>query len=305
MPAEQTPPTPRDPARNGLRRPAATIVAAFALLVVAAAVLLAVHRPPAGITPPGASRDRLGGAPAPPAELESGYTWDQGSSAPSTPPANPQPDRQPPRRVERIPAPRVAAPSPGLRPPAPGRASAPAAAEGGVARSQQSSSGPGSAGAPAPGPPAGSTEPAPPDLPSPSTQPPAASPAPPAASTDIPPAAPSALPSARPAPAVITPPVPVALDPPPHPGVWHVVVETPGLVAEAQPAQASARVRLRLLVREDGSVGRVEVAVSSGRPELDGAAATAARSWRFLPARRDGSAIASTVLIWVSFVVGP
>ncbi len=83
------------------------------------------------------------------------------------------------------------------------------------------------------------------------------------------------------------------------------MVETPGLVAEAQPAQTSARVRLRLLVREDGSVGRVEIAVSSGHPELDGAAAAAARSWRFLPARRDGSPIASTVLIWVSFVVGP
>ncbi len=277
---------PRDPARNRLRHPAAAIVAAFALLVVAAAVLLAVHRPPAGITPPGASGGkRLGGAPAPPAELESGYTLEQSVGTPPNLPANPRPDRQPPRRVERIPAPRVAAPSPGLRPPASGRASAPAALESEVARSQQPSSGPG--------------------LLSPSTQPPAASPAPPAEPTDIPPAAPSALPSARPAPSVLTPPVPVALDPPPHPGVWHVVVETPGLVAEAQPAQASARVRLRLLVREDGSVGRVEVAVSSGRPELDGAAAAAARSWRFLPARRDGSAIASTVLIWVSFVVGP
>ncbi len=82
-------------------------------------------------------------------------------------------------------------------------------------------------------------------------------------------------------------------------------MEGPGLVAEARPERVSARVRLRLLVREDGSVGRVEIAVPSGRVDLDAAAASAARAWRFLPARRDGSPIASTVLIWVSFVVEP
>jgi TonB family protein len=84
-----------------------------------------------------------------------------------------------------------------------------------------------------------------------------------------------------------------------------MVVEGPGLVAGARPEQASARVRLRLFVREDGSVGRVDIVVSSGRPELDDAAESAAHGWRFAPARRDGTPIASTVLIWVSFVVGP
>ena len=294
MPTEQTP-TPREPARNRLRRPAAAVAA---LLVIAAAILLAVDRPPTGITPPEASRrDRPRGAPAPPAELESGYTWDQGRSTPTTPSADVRLDRQRPRRVS--------APSSGLQAAAPGRASAPAAAGAEVARSQQPPSEPGSAGASSTAQPADSALPALPGQPSPSTQPPAAAPSTPQTPLDVPPAATSSPPSARPAPSVITPPVPVALDPPPHPGAWHVVVETPGLVAEAQPAPASARVRLRLLVREDGYVGRVEVAVSSGRPELDGAAVAAARSWQFLPARRDGSAIASTVLIWVSFVVGP
>lgn len=103
----------------------------------------------------------------------------------------------------------------------------------------------------------------------------------------------------------ITPPVPVTLRPPQHPDAWRVVVETPGLAAEARAEQLAARVRLRLLVREDGAVGRVEVVVPSGRPGLDSAAAEAAAGWRFLPARRDGVPIASIVLIWVSFVVVP
>jgi protein TonB len=103
----------------------------------------------------------------------------------------------------------------------------------------------------------------------------------------------------------VTSPVPVALDPPQHPAAWRVLVESPGLAAEARVESASARVRLRLLVRETGAVGDIQVAVSSGRPELDAAAVEAARGWRFEPARRDGIAIASTVLIWIAFVVGP
>jgi protein TonB len=103
----------------------------------------------------------------------------------------------------------------------------------------------------------------------------------------------------------VTPPVPVALDPPKHPATWRVFVENPGLTAEVRVESNTARVRLRLVVRETGAVGDVQVAVSSGRPELDTAAVEAARGWRFEPARRDGVAIASTVLIWIAFVVGP
>ena len=120
--------------------------------------------------------------------------------------------------------------------------------------------------------------------------PPGLSPAPPVP----PPAAP-----------VITPPVPLSLEPPRHPLAWRVVVEAPGLVAEARPEHVTARVRLRLLVRVDGTVGSVEVAVSSGRADLDDTAARAAGAWRFAPARRDGTPIDSRVLIWVSFVLEP
>jgi protein TonB len=81
-----------------------------------------------------------------------------------------------------------------------------------------------------------------------------------------------------------------------------VVVEAPGLTADSRPEGVTARVRLRVLVRDDGAVGEVTVAVSSGRSDLDAAASAAAWGWRFQPARRDGVAAASVVLIWVTFV---
>lgn len=106
---------------------------------------------------------------------------------------------------------------------------------------------------------------------------------------------------ARPHRAVLEAPVPVALPPPAHPDGGRVVVAGPGLVAAAHLEPSAARVRLRILVQEDGTVGRVEVAVSSGRADLDSAAAGAAQTWRFRPARRDGVPIDSQVLIWVVF----
>lgn len=64
---------------------------------------------------------------------------------------------------------------------------------------------------------------------------------------------------------------------------------------------SQGRVRLRLLVRSDGSVGHVDVVVPSGEPELDRAAAEALRRWRFEPARRGGEPVDSYYLVWVSF----
>jgi len=96
--------------------------------------------------------------------------------------------------------------------------------------------------------------------------------------------------------------VPLRLDPPAHPDAWQVVVETPGLTSGARPEGVTARVRLRVVVGQDGTVGEITVVVPSGQPALDAAAVAAARAWRFLPARRDGAPIVSAVLVWVSFV---
>jgi protein TonB len=112
-------------------------------------------------------------------------------------------------------------------------------------------------------------------------------------------------PPARAVEPVLSPPVPLALTPPRHPVPYQMVVDAPGIAAAARLKGVEARVRLRLLVRSDGAVGRAEVAVPSSRPELDAAALGAAMSWRFLPARRDGEPIDSVVLIWVAFVSSP
>ncbi len=131
-------------------------------------------------------------------------------------------------------------------------------------------------------------------------------PSPAAAPPSSPPAEvlPPPVATAPPAP-LLTPPVPVELSPPKHPLPYRMVVEAPGLAAGARFEAVEARVRLRVTVRADGAAGRVEIAASSGRAELDAAALEAARQWRFLPARRNGEPIESVALIWVAFVVGP
>ncbi len=226
--------------------------------------------------------------PAPSAQQESGLPEDE-----TVPAAAPPPARRPALKERIQPRPTQAQ---AARPPI------------AVAQPTQPSTGQaGSAAAPAPGSGGSSTGAAPMPGPGAGPQETDAAAPPPAAGIAPAPAQPPTAPASPPVTAapVVTPPVPVALHPPQHPDAWRVVVEPPGLAAEARSEHVSARVRLRLLVREDGAVGRVEVAVPSGRPELDAAAAAAAAGWRFLPARRDGAPIASIVLIWVAFVGAP
>jgi protein TonB len=73
------------------------------------------------------------------------------------------------------------------------------------------------------------------------------------------------------------------------------------LGAGATALTAEGRVRLRLLVRSDGTVGRVDTVISSGHPALDRAAAEALGRWRFQPATRDDVPIDAYYLVWVVF----
>ena len=67
---------------------------------------------------------------------------------------------------------------------------------------------------------------------------------------------------------------------------------------------AQGIVILRVQVREDGSVAAVELARSSGFTMLDDSATRTVReSWRFLPARIDGSPVASWVEVPIRFVL--
>ncbi len=266
----------------------AAAVAAAALAAAGAAYLLPGAdngdraEPPAGVGVP------VFALPAPTAEMESGV-FDERGPAPSPVPrpvTSPRPSARPDRPRAQKPEPRPAEtprPSTGSAQPQGGQAA------GGVPVSGPAPPLQPQEGTSAEREPARATAPA--------------APPPSIAATEQGPA-PAAAPSPTGRP-MLAPPVPVSLPPPRHPDATRVIVEAPGLVAAARPEAPTARVRLRLLVTEEGGVGRVEVVASSGRPELDAAAADAARSWRFLPARRDGVAIASHALIWVAFVVEP
>ncbi len=61
---------------------------------------------------------------------------------------------------------------------------------------------------------------------------------------------------------------------------------------------------LRIHVGVDGAVLDVELVRSSGSQRLDRAAADGVRAWRFEPARRDGTPIATSVLHQVTFTLG-
>ena len=58
---------------------------------------------------------------------------------------------------------------------------------------------------------------------------------------------------------------------------------------------------LRVEVREDGGVGRVEMARSSGHGALDDAAMKAVRAWRFEPARRGNTAVPCVIEVPIRF----
>lgn len=58
---------------------------------------------------------------------------------------------------------------------------------------------------------------------------------------------------------------------------------------------------LQAWVTPSGEVASVRVSQGSGHPLLDGAALTALRRWRFIPARRGRRAVASVVEVPVSF----
>jgi protein TonB len=78
----------------------------------------------------------------------------------------------------------------------------------------------------------------------------------------------------------------------------------PTYPAAARRRQQQGTVTVRVLVGADGSVERAEVAESSGFDALDDAALETVRSrWRFVPARRDGLAVESWVLVPIRFAL--
>ncbi|MDR7416746.1 MAG: TonB family protein [Armatimonadota bacterium] len=112
-------------------------------------------------------------------------------------------------------------------------------------------------------------------------------------------------PASEPSPPVLTPPRPLLRPHPTYPGTFEVSVRRSELTSEAALLLPEGRVRLKLLVRADGTVGSVEILVSSGVPELDRAALEALKTWHFEPARQDGTPIPAYYVVWVTFRVEP
>jgi protein TonB len=80
-----------------------------------------------------------------------------------------------------------------------------------------------------------------------------------------------------------------------------MVLPGPGGLSVLDEASVKGRVRVRLLIRLDGTVASVEVLVSSGDSALDEAARMGLARWRFAPAGRDGVPIDAYLLLWVTF----
>lgn len=80
----------------------------------------------------------------------------------------------------------------------------------------------------------------------------------------------------------------------------------PGNPKPHYPALARRRgdeghVLIQTEIQADGRTGRIEVKQSSGHRVLDEAAVATVKDWRFLPARRAGRAVSTTVEIPISF----
>ncbi|MER3456905.1 MAG: hypothetical protein C4304_08525 [candidate division GAL15 bacterium] len=101
-------------------------------------------------------------------------------------------------------------------------------------------------------------------------------------------------------PVLLSPPRPVYAPPPEYPG-FRLAVQAREGWSFASAVPPHGRLRVRLLVRADGKVDRVDVLVPSGQPELDRAAVEALGRWRFEPARRGGEPVDSYYLVWVVF----
>lgn len=78
-------------------------------------------------------------------------------------------------------------------------------------------------------------------------------------------------------------------------------VQLPAYPRVAREKGHEGTVMLRILVTPEGDVSEVVVEHSSGFSMLDVAALDAAKHWKFTPARRDGVAVAASVVVPVEF----
>lgn len=97
------------------------------------------------------------------------------------------------------------------------------------------------------------------------------------------------------------PPAPVAPVTPPDFGAAYLKNQPPHYPAASRRMAEMGRVLLRVLVSPTGEPDKVELGTSSGFERLDAAALEAVRTWKFVPARQAGRAVAAWVQVPIAF----
>ncbi len=110
------------------------------------------------------------------------------------------------------------------------------------------------------------------------------------------PSATSALPS--PAAPVAAPPVKTGVS---IPASYAASNRKPAYPSRSRKLEEEGTVMLRVLVKDDGTAGTVEIKSSSGYPLLDESAKTAVQTWRFNPATSDGKPVSEWFLVPIPF----
>jgi protein TonB len=75
----------------------------------------------------------------------------------------------------------------------------------------------------------------------------------------------------------------------------------PRYPADARRNGTEGTVTLRVWVAADGTAGRVELDRSSGSRSLDDAATSTVKTWRFVPAHRNGEPVEAWVTVPLVF----
>ncbi|WP_226034313.1 energy transducer TonB [Aquitalea palustris] len=97
---------------------------------------------------------------------------------------------------------------------------------------------------------------------------------------------------------------PAASDAENHPALYRTAYlhnPEPPYPERSRELGEQGRVLLRVLVSPEGRAGQIDIVDSSHSRRLDETARATVADWRFVPARQDGTAIASRILVPISF----
>ncbi len=106
----------------------------------------------------------------------------------------------------------------------------------------------------------------------------------------------------EPAPIITAPAAPIAVTAPIFSAAY-LRNPPPAYPPQSKRRNEAGMVLLRVYVNAEGAAEKIELQTSSGWPRLDQAAQDTVRSWRFIPAKQDGQAVAAWVIVPINFVL--